>query len=111
MDVRRHRAAVPVVIGVGDLADRVPDDDLTSAKEPLSLLEEAARLAAKDAGPGAELLAELDSILVVNVAAWVYRDLPGSLGHRLGATPRHLVHSVWGGNWPTKLLDQAAARI
>ncbi|MGH2796056.1 MAG: acetyl-CoA acetyltransferase [Actinomycetota bacterium] len=111
MDVRRHRAAVPVLIGVGDLADRAPDDDLASAKEPLALLEEAARLAADDAGPGSDLLAELDSILVVNVAAWVYRDLPGSLAHRLFATPRHLFHSVWGGNWPTKLVDRAAARI
>lgn len=100
-----------MVVGVGDLADRVPDDDLASAKEPLTLLDEAVRLAAEDAGPARALLTAADSLLIVNVAAWIYRDLPGMLAERIGASPAYRVHSDWGGNWPTKLLDQAAARI
>lgn len=111
MEIRRHRDAVPIVVGVGDLADRASDEDLASAKEPLVLLAEAISLAAEDAGPARALLTAADTILVVNVAAWVYRDLPGMLAERIGANPALRVHSDWGGNWPTKLLDQAAARI
>lgn len=111
MGVKRLREAVPVIVGVGELADRVADVDLASAKEPLVLLEEAVGLAARDAGPAGELLSDADTILVVNVAAWVYRDLPGRLAERIGATPTHTLHSDWGGNWPTKLVDEAAARI
>jgi len=108
--IDRHRSAVPVIVGVGELADRVADDQLPSAKEPLALLEEAVRNAAEDAGAPA-LARNADSVLVVNVAAWIYRDLPGALAERLGAQPVHAEHSVWGGNWPTKLVDEAAARI
>jgi len=109
--LRRHREAVPVIVGVGDLADHIADDDLGNAKEPLTLLEEAARFAADDAGPGRALLEAIDTVLIVNVAAWVYRDLPAMLAERLGARPSYRMHTDWGGNWPTKLVDLAAVRI
>ncbi|MGH2785461.1 MAG: acetyl-CoA acetyltransferase [Actinomycetota bacterium] len=111
MTPRRHREAVPVLVGVGDLADRITEDGLASANEPLVLLAEAAGLAADDAGVGAALLQAVDSLLVVNVAAWVYQDLPAMLAGRLGAAPSYRIHSDWGGNWATKLVDHAAARI
>lgn len=110
MTVRRHTEAVPVLVGVGDLADRV-DDDLAKAKEPVTLLADAARLAAEDSGAGAPLLESVDTLLVVNVAAWVYEDLPAQLAQRLGASPAYRYHSDWGGNWATKLVDRAAGRI
>jgi len=101
----------PVVVGVGQVTDRVEAAD--QGREPLALAADALRAAAEDAGDGLgpQLLAELDSLDVVNVISWMYDDLPGLLAKAVGASPSRAEHSDWGGHRPTLLLDRAAARI
>ncbi|GAB2932266.1 acetyl-CoA acetyltransferase [Rhodococcus aerolatus] len=99
---------VPVVVGVGQVvANR--GRTVAGAREPLELVVDAARAAAADAG--ADVLAEVDTVLTVDVASWRYDDLPGLLAARLGTRPGHRFASGVGGQWPARLLDEAGARV
>ncbi len=104
---------VPVIVGVGEvLGDR--DRTLEGAREPLSLIEEAVRRAAADTGAaeaGAGVLAALDEILAVRTTSWTYDDAPSLVAERVGASPSRRETTNVGGHWPTRLLEQAAARI
>jgi len=55
---------LPVLVGGGQTIDRVGDraGDPASGREPLALMEEAARRAAEDAGSDGRLLGALDTI-------------------------------------------------
>jgi acetyl-CoA C-acetyltransferase len=57
-------ARLPIIVGVGQVSDK--SDDLAAKREPLALVEDAARRALVDAeSPG--LLRSIDSIRVVNM--------------------------------------------
>lgn len=103
--------AVPVIVGVGDVVNRSPQN----AIEPMQLMLEAIQLAFKDTGLNLSatesLQFRIDSIDVVRTWTWPYPDLPGLLAQRLGASPDHKSYSDHGGNKPAKLLDEAARRI
>ena len=98
----------PVIIGGGQLSQRV--DRGEPPLEPIDLVAEAARRAADDAGaPGA--LAGVDSIRVVSILSWRYRN-PGALvASRIGATPRHSGYTSAGGNTPQSLVNRTALDI
>ncbi|GAA3394458.1 acetyl-CoA acetyltransferase [Cryptosporangium minutisporangium] len=102
-----HR--LPVLVGVGQVrANR--KRVVAEAREPLALILEALDVAAADASaPG--LLAAADAIYTVRVASWAYDDLSRVVADGVEATPRHRVDSPIGGQWPVRLLDQAATRI
>ncbi len=102
----RIEGPIPVIVGVGDLAQRPGDGEL----DPIGLAVAATRMAAEDAGAPA-LLAVVDSIDVVNVISWSYADIAGELARAIGATPTRAVHTDVGGHQPIALLDDAAARI
>jgi len=103
------RRQVPILVGVGQTTQHV--EDAAEGREPLSLGTEALRRALEDTGAGERVVAELDSLDVVNVISWQYDDLPGRLAAAVGASPSRTSHSDWGGDRPTLLLDRAAARI
>jgi acetyl-CoA C-acetyltransferase len=94
----------PVLIGGGQLNRR--SDPL----EPVDLIVEAVRLAADDAhAPG--LTSLIDSVRVVGMLSWRYRD-PGRLvAERLGAAARHTVYTGAGGSHPQALVNDAAEDI
>jgi acetyl-CoA C-acetyltransferase len=95
----------PVIVGVGQVIERGDD-----APEPVDLLAEAARAALTDAGVG-QLAGAIDSIRVVRLLSWRYRD-PGALvAERIGAQPRHSQYTTDGGHTPQVLVNQAAADI
>ncbi|KAA1394247.1 acetyl-CoA acetyltransferase [Aeromicrobium ginsengisoli] len=94
----------PVLVGGGQLNQRA--DPL----EPVDMIVEAVRLAAADAGAPA-LAAAVDSVRVVGMLSWRYRD-PGALvAERLGATPRHTLYTGAGGSHPQALVNDAAADV
>jgi acetyl-CoA C-acetyltransferase len=98
----------PVIVGTGQLNQRVDRGD--PSLEPVDLLAEAARRAAADAGAPA-LLTSIDSVRVVSMLSWRYRD-PGRLvAERVGATPRQSLYSTGGGNTPQALVNQTALDI
>jgi acetyl-CoA C-acetyltransferase len=99
----------PILIGAGQLTQR--DVEPAEALEPVAMMEAVARSAADDAGVGAEALARLDALAVVNVFCWPYANAPRLLGERLGARPGSEITTTVGGNTPQWLVNETAARI
>ncbi|MFF9221712.1 acetyl-CoA acetyltransferase [Streptomyces viridosporus] len=94
----------PVLVGGGQV------DQRDGALEPVDLFAAAAREAERDSG-GSGLLKSLDSVRVVRMLSWRYRD-PGALvAERVGASPRHTGYTADGGNNPQALLNRAALDI
>ncbi len=99
----------PVLVGGGQVTDR--PDDPTAGREPLLLMEDAARLAADDAGGGARLLAAIDTLAVANVIVHDYGDAPGLLAERLGCHPARTIYTTLGGNTPQSLVNHLCDEI
>lgn len=92
----------PVIIGVGQVNQREESPDV----EPVDLIAAAAREAADP-----RVLQELDSIRVVNLLSWRYRD-PGLLvAGRIGASGATTAYTGIGGNTPQSLVNQACLDI
>jgi acetyl-CoA C-acetyltransferase len=98
---------IPVIVGVGEIADR--PKDIAAGLEPMALLEQAVRRAEADSG--AKLLGELGSLDVVNFLSWRYRDPEKQLAARFGAEPAHCYYGPVGGESPIRYIHEAAKRI
>ena len=100
----------PVIIGVGQTQQR--SDDLSTVREPIDLLADAARAADADTSAARSAIDVLDTIAVVQMVSWHYPD-PGSLlGRRLGRErTRRTVTTTTGGNSPQMLVNVLAADI
>ncbi|HEX5614927.1 MAG TPA: hypothetical protein VFZ83_07190 [Acidimicrobiia bacterium] len=98
----------PVVVGVGQTAQRVPADQ---ARSPIELLVDAARRADADAGATRSLVDALDVVAVVQIASWPYADPGRFVARELGTEPRRTVVSTVGGNSPLLLVHEMAADI
>jgi acetyl-CoA C-acetyltransferase len=94
----------PVLVGHGQVNHREPAQDNTL--EPVDLMAAAAHQAID-----ARVLAEIDSIRVVNVLSVHYRDPALLLGHRIGAGSFSTRYSGIGGNVPQTLVNRACADI
>lgn len=95
----------PVLVGGGQVNDR---ED--AGAEPVELMARAARRAAEEPGvPG--LLTAIDSVYVVGLLSWRYRDAGALLAERLGARPRRTGHTGNGGSNPQTLVNMAAENI
>ncbi|HET6793622.1 MAG TPA: acetyl-CoA acetyltransferase [Acidimicrobiales bacterium] len=105
----------PVVAGVGQLVRRPaaqPTPEwVSSLSEPVDMMAEALRAAAADSGAGSDLLARADSVRVVSLLSWPYRDPAALLADRIGAAPRQRLVSAVGGNSPQALVNDAASAI
>ena len=97
----------PVIVGIGEISDRPTDP--TTGLEPLALIATALRRAERDAGM--PLLAALDSLDIVNVASWRYRDPLAQLRARTGIAPQRAVYGPVGGETPVRFIHEAALRI
>jgi acetyl-CoA C-acetyltransferase len=100
---------LPVLIGAGQTTDR--PDDPTLGKEPLALMEEAARGAVEDAGDGRALLAALDTVAVVTNVFHDYGDTAALLAERLACRPARTLVTTWGGNTPQSLMNHLCDEI
>src|SRR6201989_355796 len=98
---------IPVIVGIGEIIDR--PKQITDGLEPLDLLEQALRRAEQDAG--AKLLGEVQSLDVVNLLSWRYRDPEKLLAQRLGIAPAHCYYGPVGGESPIRFIHEAAQRI
>ena len=97
-----------MLVGVGQHNQRTDRGD--EPLEPVDLIVTAARAAAADAGAEA-VLAAVDSVRVVSLLSWRYRD-PGALvGARIGASPRQTSVTQPGGNSPQSLVSLTARDI
>ncbi|MEU7903435.1 crotonase/enoyl-CoA hydratase family protein [Actinoplanes sp. NPDC049118] len=99
----------PVVVGVGQVSERSTEP---RGADPVSLAVRALRLAAKDAGAGAELLAGADSVGYVASVSWQYPDGAALIAEAVDARPAETVQTgLLGGDGPLRLLNDVAAAI
>jgi len=98
----------PVVVGVGQVSQRVPPAD---ARAPIDLLADEARRADKDAESRQSLLERVDVIGVAAIGSWRYPDPGAFLGRQLGIEPRATLLTTVGGNSPQLLCNELGARI
>ena len=99
----------PVLIGAGQLSNRV--DRGADVLEPVDLIVEALRRAADDSGAGSAALTGADTVHVVGLLSWRYRDPALLAAQRVGATPRVTAVSGMGGNGPQSLVNLACLAI
>lgn len=97
----------PAIVGVGQLAQRV--EDPREAREPLALMEQAVRAAAKDAGEP-RLLEAIDAIYVPQ-GLWRYGDPGALLAERLGAGRVHTAVGAISGHIVQVLVNRACLEI
>ena len=103
----RNPAFIPVLIAQGEVTDRPAD--LAAGREPVVLMADALRDAERDAG--APLLGAIDSLELVGVVGWPYRDPVALLCEKLGIAPARVVNASMGGETPVRLVHEAAQRI
>jgi acetyl-CoA C-acetyltransferase len=97
----------PVIVGVGQHLHRA--EGLDDALEPVALMAEAVRAAASDAG--LDGVPNPDSLRVVQLLSWRYRNPPRFLAERLGISPADLVYTTPGGNTPQTLVNATSLEI
>ena len=94
----------PVIVGVGQINRRQPDD-----RDAVELMADACRLALADAG-STGLEAATDLVAVLD-GLWSWTD-PGRLvAQRIGATGARTLLTTFGGQTPQALTGALAARI
>ena len=94
----------PILVGGGQINER------TGGVEPVDLIVASARAAAAEAG-SSRLLELVDSVRLIGMLSWRYRD-PGALvGERIGAYVRRTGYTGSGGSGPQVLVNQAAEDI
>ncbi len=98
----------PVVVGVGQVSQRVPPAE---ARAPIDLLTDAARLADADASASQSLLDRVNVIGVAAIGSWRYPDPGALLGRKLGIEPRATLVTTVGGNSPQLLCNELGACI
>lgn len=110
----------PVLIGVGQAAERPQDSDYR-ALSPVDLAAEAARAALADARATGDLAGAIDTIAAIRQfeistpAAkppfGASNNFPRSVGARIGASPRRAVLEITGGQGPQRLVGEFCAAI
>jgi len=101
---------VPVIVGVAQLRRRPELDGPFHPIEPVQLMADAVRRAARDAGdPG--LCEKADYLGAIPPLAWPYEDTPGRLAELLGTSPPLRHEPKPGGNSPVELVSHAASAI
>lgn len=96
-----------VIVGTGEYLQRAPD--LSQAREPVELMAQALRQAEADSG--ARVLETIDSIDLVGLVSWRYRDPVNLLCERIGIAPDRRTNASMGGETPVRLLHEAALSI
>jgi len=99
---------LPLLVGAGQVVDRPADP--REGREPLALMESAARGALDDAAAGA-LVERIDTVAVVTNVFHDYGDTAGLLADRLGCRPGRRVVTTWGGNTPQSLVNHLCDEI
>lgn len=97
-------ANTPVIVGVGQVTNK-----RHRLIDPMSLMEEAARLAQEDAG--ADALSRVRSVQVVNVLSGRYKAPATALAQRLGLPDGERYTTAVGGSTPQWLVCEASERI
>lgn len=113
-------ANTPVIVGVGQAAERIDDPDYRGLS-PVELAAAAARAALVDSGGDYDAVAAaIDTVAgvrqfeisgLVNAPLGRSNNYPRSVANRLGARPARAILEVVGGQGPQHLISELAAQI
>jgi len=107
----------PVIVGVGQAAERI-DDPNYRGMSAVEVAAAAARAALDDCG--AEAAASIDTVAgvrqfeitgVINAPLGRSNNYPRSVANRIGATPTRAILEIVGGQGPQHLISELAAEI
>lgn len=98
---------IAVIVGIGEITDR--NREPADVAEPTELIARALLAAGEDAGEG--WLDRLDSIDLVALTSWRYRDPVRDICTRLAISPAIATNSRRGGETPVRLLYEAALKV
>lgn len=112
--------STPVIIGVGQYAER-PNDPDYQALSPMDLGGKALAAALADSGATGDLAAAIDTIAAIRqfeistphapVPFGKSNNAPRSYGARVGANPERAILEIVGGQGPQKLVGEFATDI
>jgi acetyl-CoA C-acetyltransferase len=97
----------PVIVGVGEYTERPAS--LAQSREPVALMVEAMRAANNDAG--GKVLRHIETLDLVGLVSWRYRDPVSLLCEKLAISPARKTNASMGGETPIRLLHEAALAI
>ena len=97
----------PVIAAIGECTDRAKDS--AQNLEPVALMERAFAAANEEAG--GKLLNAIESVDVVGLVTWRYKNPAALLCARLGIAPQHQRNTSMGGETPVRLVHEAALAI
>lgn len=110
----------PVIVGVGQVTERLDDADYRGLSN-VELAAEAARRACADAGSGARIAAAIDTIAALRTfehSTPTYatpfgksNNFPHSIARRIGVTPRLAIWAPAGGDSPQNFVSELCERI
>ncbi len=101
------KSTIPVLVGA---AQYTQQKNTSQPLDPIGLMTKTSRAALNDAD--ANGLRELiDTVYVINIFGWTYRDAPGDICNALGLNAAQKIYTVIGGNTPQTLVNRAADAI
>jgi acetyl-CoA C-acetyltransferase len=102
-----HEHAVPVLVGISQLEQRIKDPG--RGKEPLELMTDAVRAAAADAG-SAQLLEKASSVRVIR-GIWPYQNPAKVIADAIGVPNAETALTPYGGNYVQSTVNQSVLDI
>jgi len=99
----------PVMIGLAQLIQR--EEDPAVALGPLEMLVKIAEDAASDSGTGRAAIDAIDTIGIVDVAAWRPQNVARLVGDGLGIRAEHEIVTQVGGEMALSLVNHVAERV
>jgi len=118
-DSKNNHDTTPIIIGVGQVSEQVPDDLLT-APSHADLGAKAAQEAIKDTevvglAKQIDVIAGVktfsDSSPMHQVKTGKTNNFPRSIAKRIGADPAHAIYDSVGGDSPQKLVSEMAEKL
>lgn len=100
---------IPVLVGVSQHTQFKDSKDLL---DPVNLMITSGEKAISDTGiPLSRLAPVIDTVCVVNIFCWNYRQAPQMVAHGLGLSPENFLYTAVGGNTPQLLVNHYARAI
>jgi acetyl-CoA C-acetyltransferase len=94
----------PIIVGVAQFTQR---GKIAHPLDPMGLMTKTSLAALTDAC-ASRLKETIDSVRVIHLFQWSYRNAPGELSERLDLKPRETLYLPMGGNTPQMAVNQAA---
>ena len=98
---------IPVIVGASQFTQ---PKNLSDPLDPLNLMVKTSEKAFSEAGTD-EIKSYIDTIYMVNIQSWSYKDAPGKLSEIINLKPSQKVYLSDGGNTPQMLVNRAVREI